>query len=220
MIGDPARANMLFALMDDGWVAAGDLAAVAQVAPSTASEHLAKLTEAGLTTVSAKGKKRYYRLSDPAVAEVLKGVEGLASTLLKLRPDPPRWDEAAVHSRACLDHLSGRLGGSIAGVAMERGYIRQSASGPSLTGSGFEWLASMNIAVEELKTEPRRFLRLCPDWLEDSTHMGGAVGAAMMRGFVAQDWLRRVQGSRKILITPIGVGAFKTHLGLDVRALT
>ena len=48
LIGDPARANMLFALKLDGRISAGELSVVAGVAPSTASEHLAKLAEAGL----------------------------------------------------------------------------------------------------------------------------------------------------------------------------
>ena len=220
LVGDPARANMLFALKDDEHVSAGDLSAVAGIAPSTASEHLAKLTEAGLVKMTARGRRRYYRLADAAVAEFLEHVEGLARTLSKRNPRPLRWDEATVHARCCLDHLAGRLGSRLAGATVANGFISLSSSGPELTDGGVAWLASLDVDVDALKAEPRRFLRLCPDWIEDVPHIGGAVGAAMLRGLVDHGWLRRVHDSRKVLlVTPRGVSAFKSQLDLDVRAL-
>lgn len=218
LIGDPARANMLFALRDDERISAGDLSAIAGIAPSTASEHLAKLTEAGLIRMTAQGRRRYYSLADPAVAEVLAGVEGLASTLSKRKPQPLPWDQAMIHARCCLDHLAGRLGAQLAGAIMAKGFIRHSSSGPDLTDEGAAWLALLNIDVGALRAEPRRFLRLCPDWIEESLHIGGAVGGAMLRGLVDLGWLRRVHGSRKVLVTPKGVSGFRSQLDLDVRA--
>lgn len=218
LIGDPARANMLFALKDDEHISAGDLSAVAGVAPSTASEHLAKLTQAGLVKMTAQGRRRYYSLADPAVAMVLEGVEGLAGTLSKRNPKPLRWDQAMIHARCCLDHLAGRLGARLAGAAMAKGFISHSSSGPELTDKGAVWLGSLSIDVGALRAEPRRFLRLCPDWTEESIHIGGAVGAAMLRGLVDLGWLRRVHGSRKVLVTPKGVSGFRSQLDLDVRA--
>ncbi len=219
LIGDPARANMLFALRDDGTMSAGDLSAVACVAPSTASGHLAKLIETGLVTMTARGRKRYYQLSDPAVAEVLDGVEGLTSTLSKRHPKPLPWDQAMVHARCCYDHLAGRLGAQLAAAIMAKGFISHCpAGGPHLTEDGARWLGSFNVDVDNLRTEPRKFLRLCRDWSEETLHVGGAVGGAILTGLVGTGWLRRVQGSRKVLVTPKGVAAFRTWLDLDVRA--
>ncbi|HEX7969513.1 MAG TPA: helix-turn-helix domain-containing protein, partial [Stellaceae bacterium] len=48
LVGDPARANMLSALMDGRALTAGELAYVARVSPQTTSGHLAKLTEGKL----------------------------------------------------------------------------------------------------------------------------------------------------------------------------
>ncbi len=218
LIGDPARANILFALKDDGRVSAGELSVIAGIAPSTTSEHLAKLNEAGLVAMIAQGRKRYYSLADPAVAEVLEAVEGLASTLSKRNPRPLRWDQGMIHARSCLDHLAGRLGARLADAATAKGFIRNFSSGPQLTEKGADWLASLNIDVNALKSEPRKFLRLCPDWIEESAHIGGAVGAAMLRGLVDFGWLRRVHGSQKVLVTPKGVSGFRAQFDLDVRS--
>ena len=46
LVGDPARATMVAALLDGRTLAASDLARAAHVTPQTASAHLAKLTEA------------------------------------------------------------------------------------------------------------------------------------------------------------------------------
>lgn len=217
LIGDPARASMLFALKDDGCMSAGDLSAVAGVAPSTTSEHLAKMTAAGLVKCDTQGRKRYYSLSDPAVAEVLESVESLAGRLSKSSPRPLPWDQGMIHARCCLDHLAGRLGAQLADATMAKGFISDCASGPDLTNEGAAWLASLDIDLGTLRAEPRRFLRLCPDWIEDSYHVGGAVGAAILNRFVDHGWLRPVHGSRKVLVTPKGVCAFRTQLGMDVR---
>jgi DNA-binding transcriptional ArsR family regulator len=217
LMGDPARTNILYALKDDGTVSAGDLTAVAGVAPSTASEHLAKLTEAGLVTMRADGRKRYYRLADPAVADVLDSVEGLAALLQKQAAEQPAWDSEAVHVRACLDHLAGRLGGRVAGTLIDRGLVRHSSKGVDLTDDGAVWLGSLGADVATLRAEPRKLIGLCPDWTGDLPHLGGSVGAAMLNGFVSNGWLRRLPGKHRVAITPTGVTAFRDRLGLDVR---
>ncbi|MEQ8357091.1 MAG: helix-turn-helix transcriptional regulator [Kiloniellaceae bacterium] len=219
LMGDPARANMLFALKDDGWIAAGALSALAGVAPSTASEHLAKLSDAGLIGVSVRGRRRYYSLADPAVAEVLEAIEGLAGTLKQRNPAPQRWDQGLIHARACLDHLAGRLGARLADAAVTKGFIRDLSSRPELTEAGVAWIASLDVDIDSLRAEPRRFLRLCPDWVEETAHIGGAVGAALLKGLVEAGWLRRERGSPKVLVTPKGVSRFRAQLDLDVRTL-
>jgi DNA-binding transcriptional ArsR family regulator len=218
LIGDPARANMLFALKDDGRLSAGDLAAVAGVAPSTASEHLAKLSQAGLVQMTVKGRKRYYCLGEPSVSDVLEGVQGLTAMLWRRNPKPLRWDQATVHARSCLDHLAGRLGGQMAGAAMAKGFISHSPKGPDLTEEGAAWLGAFGVNADALRVEPRRFIRLCPDWMEETPHIGGSVGAALLNALVEFGWLRRVPRSRNVLVTPKGAAGFRVQLDFDVRA--
>ena len=79
LVGDPARANMLTALMSGKALTASELAQEAGITPQTASSHLAKLEAGGLVEPEKQGRHRYYRLTDPDVAGVLEGLAGLAA---------------------------------------------------------------------------------------------------------------------------------------------
>jgi DNA-binding transcriptional ArsR family regulator len=61
-MADPSRVKML-ALMDGRAWTATELSAAADVAPSTASGHLARLVEGQLITCLSQGRHRYYRLA-------------------------------------------------------------------------------------------------------------------------------------------------------------
>src|SRR5207249_1413598 len=56
LVGEPARATMLSALLDGGALTATELAYAARVTPQTASTHLARLTEAGLLSPIRDGR--------------------------------------------------------------------------------------------------------------------------------------------------------------------
>jgi DNA-binding transcriptional ArsR family regulator len=58
LVGDPARANMLNALMGGTALTASELAHEAGVSLPTASSHLGKLMEGGLLTVASQGRHR------------------------------------------------------------------------------------------------------------------------------------------------------------------
>src|SRR5579863_291600 len=107
LLGDPARANMLSALLDGRALTAKELAFVAHVTPQTASGHLAKLSDGGLLAGEKQGRHRYYRLASPLVGQMLEGVMAVAGP-----PQRPAWrgGEALRTARTCYDHLAGRLG--------------------------------------------------------------------------------------------------------------
>src|SRR5690348_18401378 len=69
LLGDPARANILAALLDGRALTAKELAYAAHVTPQTASGHLAKLSEGGLLAAEKQGRHRYYRLASPLRSE-------------------------------------------------------------------------------------------------------------------------------------------------------
>src|SRR5262245_21188738 len=79
LLGDPARARMLVALMDGRALTATELALEAQVSPSTACSHLSRLARGSLLTVTNQGRHRYYRLSGPDVAAVVESLHELAA---------------------------------------------------------------------------------------------------------------------------------------------
>lgn len=79
LVGDPARSNMLTALMSGRALTATELAQEAGITPQTASSHLAKLEAGHLVVPEKQGRHRYFRLSGPDVAAVLEGLMGLAA---------------------------------------------------------------------------------------------------------------------------------------------
>ena len=107
LIGDPARARVLTALTDGRALPASRLAAEAGVAPSTVSEHLARLLAAGLVTMRPEGRSRFYRLASPAVAEALEAISRISP------PQPIRslrqgtYARALREARTCYNHLAG-----------------------------------------------------------------------------------------------------------------
>ena len=116
LLGDPGRAAILLRLMGGVALPAGELAATANVAPQTASEHLAKLVAGRFLTVERQGRHRYDRL---AAAEIADAIEALL--VLTARPSASRLASNAPpihgtieHARICYGHLAGWLGVRVA----------------------------------------------------------------------------------------------------------
>jgi DNA-binding transcriptional ArsR family regulator len=218
LAGDPARLNMLLAMKYDNAVSAGELADIAGVARSTAREHLLKLINGGLVDERAVGRWRYYSLADGDIAEILDGFEALAAKMAGNRPAVPEADAGLLHTRCCGDHLSGKLGARIADCFISGGFVAQSDDGIELTQSGEALLESLDVRPDDLRCRPRRFLYLCPDWTRSSFHLGGAVGAALLRSFAGRDWMRLDRKARIARLTSLGRDGLRRALGLEIRA--
>ena len=142
LLGDPARANMLAALLDGRALTAKELAYAAHVTPQTASGHLAKLSEGGLLAGEKQGRHRYFRLASPLVGQMLEGVMAVTG------PEPARattWrgGEALRAARTCYDHLAGRLGVALADALTDRGHVALGADGGEVTETGLGSSASL-----------------------------------------------------------------------------
>jgi DNA-binding transcriptional ArsR family regulator len=210
LMGDPARANMLFALMDGRALTAGELARFAGVTPQTASGHLARLAEAGMILASAQGRHRYFRLASPTVAQMVESVMGVAEELAR-RPLPvtgPR-DTGLRRARTCYDHLAGELAVAIAGRMAERGQLVLGHDGAALTDSGRALLGEIGVAGA--LDAP---CRACLDWSERRPHLAGAPATALYRHFVDQRWLRPRDGTRALEVTRAGEAALARWFGL------
>src|SRR5579859_6898913 len=106
-IGEPTRARILYCLLDGHARTSTELAVVAEVSPSTASDHLARLKDENLVTVLAQGKHRYYSLDGGHVAAALEALTVVAGQPeRKFSPSTPVPLRAA---RTCYDHMAGRL---------------------------------------------------------------------------------------------------------------
>src|SRR5690349_9867950 len=177
LVGDPARANMLLALMDGRALTASELAYAARIAPPTASGHLGKLVGARLLALEKQGRHRYFRLASPAVADLLEGLMALAvDGAPRYRPSSCG-DEALRRARTCYDHLAGRLGVALADTLLSRGHVVLDEDAGQITADGGRFFDEFGLDLACAESRRRRFCRPCLDWSERRRHLGGAVGA-------------------------------------------
>ena len=205
LIGDPARANMLAAMLDGRAHAAGELAASAGIAAPTASGHLGKLLEGGLIEVAAQGRHRYYRLASVDVARTLEGIMTLSAEPAPRGRATPRIPPALREARTCYDHLAGRLGVAIADALIADETIVFDDGAAAVTEKGRVRLAQLGLDLGRPCGRSRRPLcRLCLDWSERRPHLAGMIGLALLEQLMALHWIRRKPESRAISITPLG----------------
>jgi len=220
LAGDPARAGMLHALMDGRALTASELARAAGVTAQTASGHLARLTAAGLVSVERQGRHRYHRLASATVAHMMESIMQVASAVEPARPRltvGPR-DAALRAARTCYDHLAGRLGVALADAMAERGYADLAGDGGVMTDAGLAFLGQIGIDMEGLTARSTRrgariMCRPCLDWSERRPHLAGAVGAALCALSFERSWIRRIEGTRAVAITPRGARVFRDTFG-------
>jgi DNA-binding transcriptional ArsR family regulator len=217
LVGDPARANMLAALMDGRALTASELSYVAGVTPQTASGHLAKLNDAGLLSLQKQGRHRYFRLASALVGQMLEGLMAAAET--GPARHHPHWQggDALREARTCYDHLAGRLAVGMADALVGRGYVVLSDDGGEVTPEGHDFLNHLGIDLAA-RSRRRVFCRPCLDWSERRPHLAGLVGAALFTHAQERGWIARIQDSRAVEITPAGRHGFAAAFGLSPPA--
>lgn len=214
-IGEPARARMLYCLMDNHARTGTELAAVAEVSPSTASVHLQRLKTERLVKVRVQGKHRYYSLEGPAVARVLEGLSVLAGgSREKFEPNTPNRLRAA---RTCYDHLAGTLGVALHDRLKTLGWLEAEADESyDLTAAGARALQALGVDVEEARTTRRRFAFGCLDWSERRSHLGGALGALLLKLALKRKWVSQDLDTRAVRVTNLGRREMGSRFGLQV----
>ena len=206
LIGDPARANILVALMDGRALTVSELAEAAGVTLQTASGHLAKLTEANLLVSEKQGRHRYLRLSGSDVAQVLEQLMSLAQRAGGTRVRTGPNDAALREARICYDHLAGEAGVVLFGALAQKGLVADGET-VALTDSGRAWFERFGIPIADLERSRRPVCLHCLDWSERRHHLAGALGSAILDELLRRDWLRRAKG-RTLQFTAMGKKAF------------
>lgn len=214
LIGEPARAAMLLALLGGQALPAGELAARAGVTPQTASAHLSRLVDGGLLRATSSGRHRYYRLSSGEVGAVLEA-------MMTIAPGRPvrslRQSEEALalrRARTCYDHLAGALGVRLAQQLIAHELLVLDDECYHVTAKGAAWLAGWAIDLAALRRSRRALARPCLDWSERHDHLAGALGAAITARLFEQGWLLRIPGSRAVRLTSEGQVGLQRELGL------
>jgi len=218
-MGEPARAKMLCCLMDGHARTATELAAVAEVAASTASVHLQRLLSSGLLQCQAQGRHRYFRLADPEVAGALEALLVLAGrTALKPRAFEPSTPKGLREARRCYDHMAGEWAVRLHDLALAQQWLTEDRVRPRayrLSEKGVAAFTELGVDVAQLRAvNSRRLLACaCMDWSVRRPHLGGALGAACLQLFLQRRWVEGELDSRALRLTARGRTALLGLLG-------
>jgi DNA-binding transcriptional ArsR family regulator len=216
LVGDPARTNILAALMGGRALTAGELVHAAGVSPQTTSGHLGKLTNGRLIACVKQGRHRYYRIATPRVAEMLESIMAVVADA------PPRYrprsklDDAMRDARTCYDHFAGKLGVGITDALCALGHVTLSEEGGELSEKGMVFFEKFGIDLAAARSRRRIFCRPCLDWTERRPHLGGTVGAVLAQRCFDLKWVQRTQDSRALIVTPAGRRGLTDTFGLSV----
>lgn len=213
---------MLIALMDGRALPAGQLAMIANVAPQTASSHLAKLLDGHLLSVEKQGRHRYYRL---ASSEVAHAVEALLAIAPRAKDAAPRsvadrgGDDALAYARTCYSHLAGRLAVNMVDALEDRGFLAHGDGNRfSVTPRGCDWFERLGIEITDQQMREPRFARCCLDWTERRHHIAGHLGSAMLLRFRQLKWIAPMRDSRAVRVTLEGERRLWALLRVNGRA--
>lgn len=219
LIGDPARANILTALMTGQALTASELAAEAGVSLPTASAHLAKLEAGGLLRQRKQGRHRYFALHDDEVGAVLEAMMGLAERKGHVRVRTGPRDPALRKARVCYNHLAGELAVGLYDSLCQHDVIvhTEAAAGDILeiSPAGRAFFADAGIDFDQLATRRRPLCRPCLDWSARRSHLAGPLGIAIFDRVLASGWAVRVPDSRIVAFTKAGERQFRKTFRLS-----
>lgn len=210
LIGDPARANMLTALMSGKALTATELASEAGVTNQTASSHLGKLEGAGLIAKRKQGRHRYFSLADEDVGALLETLMGMAAKRGHIRTRTGPKDPALRKARVCYNHLAGDMGVQMFDSLLAQGYLVEEGDSVTLTDAGRKFIETLGIELKNLGNARRPLCKSCLDWSARRTHMAGLLGTVMLDRFYETGWASRQNGSRVVVFSKRGEQQFLT----------
>jgi DNA-binding transcriptional ArsR family regulator len=204
LIGNPACANMLMALLAGPALTATELAQEAGLTLSTVSGYLDKLEKACLVAVERQGRHRYFRLADADVAIALEGLMPVATRAGHLRVRTGPRDPELRRARSCYDHLAGDLAVKMFDRFIERRLLMRRGDELRVTRDGQRFFAKSGIDIEALEAGRRPLCRPCLDWSERRSHLGGVLGAAVFDHLLECHWAVREAKTRIVRFSSTG----------------
>lgn len=212
LIGDPARANMLTALMSGKALTVSELAEEAGVTIQTASSHLSKLDDGGLLKPRKQGRHKYFCLAHDDVAAVLEGLMGLAMGAGHLRTRTGPKDEQLRNSRVCYNHLAGDKGTRLFDSLIARGFLSGAGDDLTLTNAGHRFAMEFGIDVDALTAKKAPLCKECLDWSERRSHLAGSLGRAFLTRIEDLAWAKRDSKTRIVAFSKTGDAQFMALL--------
>jgi len=212
LLADPARARILRTLIDGTMRPAGELAYAANISAQSASAHLAKLVDAGLLSLEAQGRHRYFRIASAEVADAIESLGSLSMAVRSRNPRSPAISKPApvqfLHARTCYDHLAGEIAVEVCEAMLKARWMTAEGRDFRVTRLGEKRLVALDVDLAAARRSRRAFARACVDLTQRRPHLGGALGAALLDLCIARGWVLRTQRSRAVSITPRGSEAF------------
>ena len=197
LMGEPARAAMLVALLDGRSLPASELAGVAGVSASTASTHLAQLLAGGLVTDRRLGRHRYFTLASADVANAVEALQLIAPRRAVSSYAQSASAERLALARSCYDHFAGRLALDLADALVREGAITPLAE-----------RLGLDEGIAAAGSSRRPVLRGCLDWTERRPHVAGRLGAHVLERLIVEGWVERRRGDRSLRVTEEGARGF------------
>ena len=216
LICEPARAKMLWNLLDGRAYTATELSVVSEISPTSASNHLSKLLEADIVKVELQGKHRYYSFSKPDVAYAVESLANLVNNGSTNKLKKETVISGIKYCRTCYDHLAGFVGVNITEALEQKSYIKKSGTTYLVTEKGWKWFIQFDISKNDLNNNRRLLTRQCLDWSERRPHLAGQLGAILLERMLQRKWFRKVQFSRELIVTPKGRQDVYELLDLDL----
>jgi DNA-binding transcriptional ArsR family regulator len=204
LLSDPSRAAMCLALAGGQARPAGELAAHAGISAQTASNHLSKLVAGSILRVEPQGRWRYYRLASEEVGYAVEALSVVAPPLAR-SSERNGTDPAAQRlkdARTCYTHFAGRLGVALADALVAERWLEEDGREYRITPAGAKSLRALGIEIHIRRGHPAA--RTCVDWTERRHHVAGALGTALADLGLGRGWVRRMRGTRAVLVTPKG----------------
>lgn len=215
LLCEPARAKMLWNLLDGRAYTATELALVADVSTTSASNHLLKLLEADIIKVEIQGRHRYYAFSRPEVAYTVESLANLANSRTTEKIKTEDAVKGIRFCRSCYDHLAGVVGVRFTEAMEMKGYIKKTMERQYLISKkGWNWLSQIEILESDFTSARRPLARQCLDWTERKPHLAGQLGASVLKKMFEKKWVRKTQFSRELLVTPKGQQELNALLGV------
>jgi DNA-binding transcriptional ArsR family regulator len=213
LLADPARAIMLWTLIDGTTRPAGELAFAAHVSAQSATAHLAKLVKGGLLVCQAQGRHRYFRLANAEAANLIETLASFGAAHTARAPHHPPIVRAMpnqfLHARTCYDHLAGEIAVQVMQAMRNAKWLAGPDQAFELTALGDEKLTALGVNLNLRQGTNRPFARSCVDLTQRRPHLAGALGAALLDFYVKEGWLLRTPRSRIVTITPKGHACFR-----------
>lgn len=204
LIGDPARANILTALISGCALTATELTVEAGVTKQTTSSHLAKLVMGNFLKVEKQGRHKYYRLANREIANLLEILTNVAADLAPKRVRMGPKEPALRKARRCYDHLAGDLAVKLLDGFLAQKLLVEDGDSLKATPKGIDYFDRFGIDMKKIIHQKRPTCLACLDWSVRRPHLAGGLGAALLSKFETLGWATKFEKSRIIEFSKTG----------------